>query len=125
MADRIMETEHVTDPDNWDTFQDDNAPDRRLDGDPNPVPPVSGARGNLKLADWHRPFHLRYRLASIGGVALSVLWLWASNTFVESQLGWENLVQLLPHEIAGVAVGILTPLALLWMVVAFLNVGAN
>ena len=118
MADRILGTGKVTESDDWDSVQNANAPDRRLDGDPTPVPPVSGARGNLKLEDWHQPLHLRFRLASIGGVVLSVMWLWASNTFVESQLGWDNLVQLLPHELAGVVVGVLTPLALLGMVVA-------
>ena len=122
MADRILETGQVTEPNDWYAFQDANAPDRRLDGDPTPVPSVSGGRGNLKLEDWHQPFHLRFRLVSIGGVVLSVMWLWASNTFIENQLGWDNLVQLLPHELAGIVVGVLTPLALLWMVVAFLNV---
>ena len=124
MADRIKEIGHLTDPDD-ELLQDGYAPDRRLDGDPTPMPPVSGAREELKLEDWQRPFHLRYRLASIGGVILSVLWLWASYTFIENQMGWENLVQFLPHEILGVAVGILTPLSLLWMVVAFLSTGAN
>ena len=42
VADRILETGQVTEPDDWYAFQDANAPDRRLDGDPTPVPSVSG-----------------------------------------------------------------------------------
>ena len=94
MADRIMENENPTDPDDG-PFHGANAPDRRLDGEPTAIPLVSGNHEDLNLEDWPRPFHLRYGVASIAGVILSVLWLWGAYTFIENQMGWENLIQFL------------------------------
>ncbi|MBT7511651.1 MAG: hypothetical protein HN650_14790, partial [Rhodospirillaceae bacterium] len=102
----------------------DRAPDRSAQGDKLPLP-AAGDAEPISLEDWEKPFHLKYRLAVIGGALLSAGWLWAANAFIETQMGWENVVQLLPHEITGIAVGALTPLAMLWMVVAFFERGRH
>ena len=72
---------------------------------------------------WTPPFYLRYRLATAGGVVLSGAWLAAAAYFIDRQILWPDLMVLLPHEIGGLAAGVLTPLALLWMVIAFFERG--
>ena len=47
------------------------------------------------------------------------MWVWGVYDYVEAVLGWSNLGELLPHEVGGLAAGAFTPLALLWMVIAF------
>ena len=68
---------------------------------------------------WKRPFHLRFRLYAIAGLIISAAWVWGVWSYVEQVLGWSNVAQLLPHEVGGLAAGAMTPLALLWMVIAF------
>ena len=77
----------------------------------------------IGLEEWTPPFYLRYRLPIIGGVVLSAAWLAASITFIAQHIGWRDLLLLLPHEVGGMAAGMLTPLALLWMVIAFFERG--
>jgi hypothetical protein len=90
---------------------------------------VVGATDRISLSDfenfddWQQPFYLKYRLVSLLGVVLSVAWIAASIAFVDRGLGWDNVNQLMPHEIGGLAAGTITPLALLWMVVAFFERG--
>ena len=65
------------------------------------------------------PFYVRFHLVLILGVALSVGWLWLSLNYINAQIPFSDLGALLPHEVGGMAAGTLTPLALLWMVIAF------
>ena len=82
--------------------------------------------GSLSDGDtWHKPFYLRYRLYTIAGVILSAAWLKGAYHYVENMLGWANLGELLPHEVGGIAAGAFTPLALLWMVIAFWERGQS
>ena len=78
-----------------------------------------------EFQSWKAPFHVRYRLFAIAGVIASAAWIWVVDEYVESVLGWNNLSQLLPHEVGGLAAGVLTPLALLWMVIAFWERGRS
>ena len=73
--------------------------------------------------NWAEPFYLRYKLATGFGVMLSAGWLWLSAEYISTYVGWDVLFELLPHEIGGLAAGILTPLALLWMVIALFERG--
>ena len=77
----------------------------------------------IGLEEWTPPFYLRYRLPVIGGVVLSAAWVAASVTFIAEHIGWRDLLLLLPHEVGGMAAGMLTPLALLWMVIGFFERG--
>jgi hypothetical protein len=62
-------------------------------------------------------------LPTIGGGVLSIAWLAVCITVIEQQLLWSDLLLLLPHELGGMAAGVFTPLALLWMVIAFFEGG--
>nr|MBC8158409.1 hypothetical protein [Alphaproteobacteria bacterium] len=86
---------------------------------------VAGAPRSEELApdEYAEPFHLRMRLPAIGGVVLSVGWLALSLYAVNEQLPLSELLSLLPHELGGLAAGVLTPIALLWMVIAFYERG--
>ena len=59
------------------------------------------------------------RLLSIGAVITSIAWLVASGVFLIEGLKLSDLMALLPHELGGMAAGVVTPLALLWIVVAY------
>jgi len=74
---------------------------------------------------WKKPFHLRFRLYTVFGILLSVAWVWGVYDYVEGVFGWFNLSELLPHEVGGLAAGAFTPLALLWMVIAFWERGQS
>ena len=65
------------------------------------------------------PVYARYRLLSIGAVITSIAWLVASGVFLIEGLNLSDLMGLLPHELGGMAAGVVTPLALLWIVVAY------
>ncbi|MBL4693735.1 MAG: hypothetical protein JKY92_10480, partial [Magnetovibrio sp.] len=79
----------------------------------------------LEFNEFKQPFYLRHRLLSIAGVALTVGWLSLSSWYIDTYVGWGLLTELLPHEIGGLAAGVFTPLALLWMVVALFERGHN
>ena len=72
---------------------------------------------------WEKPFHLKYRVGSLLGICVSIVWIWVSYLFVQNQIGFINLVELLPHELTGIVVGVFTPLSLLWVGVAFFERG--
>jgi len=74
---------------------------------------------------WKKPFSLRFRFYSLFGLLLSGAWVWGVYDYVEGVFGWSNLTELLPHEVGGLAAGAFTPLALLWMVIAFWERGQS
>jgi len=95
-------------------------------GDAAPAAPdaLAGlADDGLSPDDSPVPFHLRFRLPAIGGVVFSVVWLAFAVYVITEQLPWSDLLSLLPHELGGMAAGVLTPVALVWMVVAFYERG--
>ena len=46
-------------------------------------------------------------------------WFMLAGFYINETLGFENIAALLPHELGGLATGVITPVALLWVVVAF------
>jgi len=121
--------EHSSDPkaepQTAETTPDSAAAGIDVDGRPSAgsLPDLPPGDERLTLEDWRQPLHLRYRVASIAGGVLSVAWLAGWYQFVETQLGWDNLLALLPHELTGLLVGMVTPLAMLWTVIAFFERG--
>ena len=101
--------------------------------DPLAIPDSGGAGSTGDVPDtglddadpWKAPFYLRFRLYTLGGLILSAAWVWGVHNYVEAVLGWNNVTELLPHEVGGLAAGALTPLALLWMVIAFWERGQS
>ena len=73
--------------------------------------------------DWQQPLYLKYRLINLLAAVFSFIWVAATIAFVDRGLGWGNVHQLLPLEIGGLVIGSITPVALLWMVVAFFERG--
>jgi DNA repair exonuclease SbcCD ATPase subunit len=53
------------------------------------------------------------------GAGLSAMWLAAAVVYVHNSVGWQNITTLMPHEIGGFLAGLLTPVALFWMVLTF------
>ena len=74
---------------------------------------------SLVAPEFKPPFYARYHLLSILAALATIGWLAGSATYVFDSLGLEELSQLLPHELGGLAAGIVTPIALIWIVVAF------
>ncbi len=62
---------------------------------------ASSAIDEIGPEKWTPPFYLRYRLATLGGVVLSGVWLSASAYFIDRQILWPDLLALLPHEMGG------------------------
>ncbi|MEP2544429.1 MAG: hypothetical protein ABJI82_07170, partial [Alphaproteobacteria bacterium] len=69
------------------------------------------------------PLYLRWKLHLLLGGALTVLWFVLVLDFIEKSLGLGNLTELLPHEVGGLAAGAFTPVAFLWMLIAFFGRG--
>src|SRR5579859_7214433 len=67
-----------------------------------------------------------WRIRVIYGVAvlLSVVWFCICFTYVQKAVGWGNLFELQPAEFGGVAGAAFLPLAILWLIVAFLDRGS-
>src|ERR1700730_16820736 len=55
----------------------------------------------------------------LSGPVLSAVWLLLCGLYIQTQVGWDVLFELLPHEIAIVALGVLAPLAFIWVVTGF------
>jgi methyl-accepting chemotaxis protein len=49
----------------------------------------------------------------------SILWLASVGLYVNQNIGWPNIFQLLPHEIGAVFAGAFAPLAFLWLLVSY------
>lgn len=63
---------------------------------------------------------LNARLLQATGVIISAIWLTGAALYVQRTVGWSNVSQLMPHELGGFLAGILTPIALFWMIAAFI-----
>src|SRR5689334_3614951 len=55
----------------------------------------------------------------LSGPAMSVLWLLICALYIQTQVGWQLLPQMLPHELAIAAMGVFGPLAFIWIVTTF------
>ena len=75
----------------------------------------------LAAEDWQAPFYVRYRLMSVAAALLSIGWVYGVYDYIETAFGWSTLSELMPHEVGGLAAGLVTPLALLWLIVAYLE----
>src|SRR5262249_17701831 len=69
---------------------------------------------------------LGWRLRVLYGAAAlaSLVWFAVCFTYVQKTVGWGNLFELQPPEFGGVAGAAILPLAILWLVVAYLDRGS-
>lgn len=56
---------------------------------------------------------------AVSGPALSAVWLLLCGVYIHTQVGWGILLSLLPHEMAITVLGVLAPLAFIWVVTGF------
>ena len=91
----------------------ETVPNLRSEPEPLMPPGTSIDVATDPTPNWRMPLYARYRLLSLGAGLLSVVWLVASVMYVLEGLGLSDLFALLPHEIGGMAAGVVTPLALL------------
>jgi hypothetical protein len=57
-------------------------------------------------------------------VAASALWVLVASLYVDGRIGWSNLIGLHPSELASLLAGVFAPLAVLWLVLAYLRQGS-
>jgi|GEM_PF-6647460 len=81
------------------------------------TPPEAPPATPVEFNDFTQPFYLRHRLLSMTGALVTIGWLSASAWYIQTYIGWDVLFELLPHEVGGLTAGVLTPLALMWMVI--------
>lgn len=59
------------------------------------------------------------RLLQATGLLVSAIWLAGAAFYIQRTVGWNNVSSLMPHELGGFMAGILSPIALFWMIAAF------
>ncbi|HTH18187.1 MAG TPA: hypothetical protein VL974_16130, partial [Magnetospirillum sp.] len=62
-------------------------------------------------------------LLHLGALAATVGWLGFCASYVDTSIGWENVMVLQPQELGGLAGAALVPVAFLWLVLAWLDRG--
>ena len=67
----------------------------------------------------------RFRFTTFFGVILTAGWLGLTGAYVQNNMGWEELISQQPHILGGFLAGILAPLAMLWMVLAYIQRGSD
>ena len=68
---------------------------------------------------------LKYKVVNVGAVLLSAAWLGLCAGYIQNSVGWDSIFSLQPHLVGGFLAGALAPLALLWMVLAYTQRGAD
>lgn len=58
-------------------------------------------------------------------IILSVIWFAIVALYITKFYGWENLFSMLPNEFSGFMAGIILPIAIVWVVMAYIDRGSN
>ena len=58
-------------------------------------------------------------------IVFSVMWFAIVAVYITSFFGWSNLFSMLPNEFSGFMAGITLPLAIVWVIMAYIDRGAN
>ncbi len=66
-----------------------------------------------------------YMVATAAGLFLTAAWFTLCGNYIFNTMGWGNLLAQQPHILGGFLAGILAPVALLWMVIAFIQRGSD
>jgi DNA repair exonuclease SbcCD ATPase subunit len=88
-----------------------------------PVPPAANNQPlllNKRVSVSNNEHITNVRLLQATGVLVSIIWLVGASFYIQRMIGWQNISGLKPHEMGGFLAGILTPVALFWMVAAFI-----
>ena len=88
------------------------------------IPPGSAVQvDHLQTPDWTPPFYVQYRLLTCFALTLTVFWLVAALYILFTSISLNDFSALLLHEVGLLGAGILTPVALLWIVVSYFERG--
>ena len=63
----------------------------------------------------------RVETSTIVAYAITAIWLALAALYVQSSIGWSNILTLLPHELGAVLTGVFAPLAALWLGMAYVG----
>ena len=58
-------------------------------------------------------------------IGISVLWFLIVGIYITKFFGWDNLFLLMPSEFGGFLAGITLPLAVIWVVIAYIDRGSS
>ncbi len=58
-------------------------------------------------------------------IILSVIWFAIVALYITKFYGWDNLFSMLPNEFSGFMAGIILPIAIVWVVMAYIDRGSN
>ena len=91
------------------------------------APPANENNTLLLMQSWQRGTRAlaagsKQHLPSIimfCGATVSAMWLAAAGVYIHNVVGWQNIKNLMPHEIGGFLAGLLAPVALFWMLLTF------
>ncbi|HJO68192.1 MAG TPA: hypothetical protein QF804_00735, partial [Rhodospirillales bacterium] len=102
---------------------DDAATVAALDDRPRPAPESAPSGFESPTEPDPLPLYIRYRWLTLGGAFASVLWLGGAIVLIGRSLALADLWNLLPYEWGGLVVATITPLALMWLVIAIFENG--
>ena len=67
----------------------------------------------------------KFKMTTFFGVVLTCVWVGLSAYYVHTNMGWGELLSQQPHILGGFFAGILAPLALIWMILAYVQRGSD
>ncbi len=67
----------------------------------------------------------KFKVTSFLGMVLTIFWGGLCAYYVQTNMGWASLLAQQPHILGGFLAGILAPIALLWMVLAYIQRGSD
>jgi len=67
----------------------------------------------------------KYKITSFLGIILTIGWLGLTAFYIQNNMGFAELFSQQPHILGGFLAGILAPVALLWMILAFMQRGSD
>ncbi len=68
---------------------------------------------------------VQFRAMHAFGVMQTAIWVGLCVGYVHSVMGWGNLASLQPHQLGGFLAGAMAPVALLWMMLAYIQRGSD
>ncbi len=90
---------------------------------------ISGTEARLELRPVRKQTKMKRPTSFIMmqwmGLSLSIIWLLGAGAYINRTIGWDNISTFLPHELGGFLAGVFAPVALLWMVLAFVMRSAD
>ena len=62
----------------------------------------------------------KIKIILITGIVVTIAWCGTVGFYITTQIGWDALAFLLPHELGAFSAGVFAPLAFLWLMLVYL-----